>query len=129
MKTLSSAILKRVISDISSNKNLNTDDYQQAVIVHFAHENLDDDAFYNFMNKLIDLIKKKKLGIYDGHEIALDNSDGFLYMYGKSAEKLFIGIKPLLEETFFMEGATANLRFGPLVENEKEITVEIETNF
>lgn len=65
------------------------------------------------------------MGGYDGHEIAVDYSDGFLYMYGPSAENLFDVIKPILLQPGFMKGAKIKLRFGPPIGNVKEITVEL----
>lgn len=59
-------------------------------------------------------MEKNNLGIYDGHEIALDNTDGSFHMYGPSAEAIYIAIKPTLEQTDFMRGAEARLKFWGL---------------
>jgi len=71
------------------------------------------------------VITKNNVGEYDGHEIAVDYSDGFLYMYGPNAESLFEIVKPVLAATDFMKGATAKLRFGPPEDGVKELEVEI----
>ena len=55
----------------------------------------------------------------------MDNSDGYLYMYGPNAETLFKAIKPTLEDSNFMKGAQVYLRFGPLEKGTKDIEVEI----
>lgn len=65
------------------------------------------------------------LGVYDGHEIVLDNSDGSFYMYGPNAEAMFIAIKPTLEQATFMQGAEARLEFGVYENGPREITVKI----
>jgi len=98
---------------------------EHAVIIHFQYgkENMDD--LYKLRDKIEQQIISKKLGEYDGHEIATDLSDGYLYMYGHNAEHLFSGIKLTLEETDFMKGAKAKLRFGPPQDGVKEITIEI----
>jgi hypothetical protein len=53
------------------------------------------------------------VGEFDGNEVNVDGSDGYLYMYGPSADRLFAAIKPILEKTSFMSCAKAKLRFGP----------------
>jgi hypothetical protein len=55
----------------------------------------------------------------------MDNSDGFLYMYGKNAETLFKAVKPTLEATDFMQGARAVLTFGPPGEQAPQIEVDV----
>ena len=52
-------------------------------------------------------------GEYDGNEVATDGSDGFLYMYGPDADRLFEVIRPILEACSFMRGARMTLRYGP----------------
>jgi hypothetical protein len=55
----------------------------------------------------------RSAGELDGHEIAMDGSDGFMYIYGPSADRLFEVIEPVLKATDFMQGAKAQLRYGP----------------
>ncbi len=100
---------------------------EHAVIIHFNYGIEGMEKIYELRDKLKNIIEKNNLGEYDGHEIATDYSDGFLYMYGPNAETLFNGIKPTLEKTDFLNGAKAKLRFGPPEDGIKEITVEIET--
>ena len=96
-----------------------------SVIVYFQY-NKDGLAQLNQLeSRLEKIIALKKVGVYEGHEIAIDNSDGFLFMYGYNAETLFKAVKPTLESVDFMKGAIANLRFGPLDEDAIEIDVEI----
>ncbi|HEX5171474.1 MAG TPA: hypothetical protein VFW11_19990 [Cyclobacteriaceae bacterium] len=103
----------------------NKRELEQAVIIHFNYGMEDSDPFYELVSKLRDEIELRKVGDYDGHEMAMDNSDGFFYMYGPSAEVLFKSIKPILEATNFMKGATALLRFGPPGEGAQVIEVTI----
>jgi len=98
---------------------------EHTVIVHFKYGIESLDPLFNLENKLIGVIIEKKVGKYDGHEIAMDNSDGCLYMYGPNAETLYKAIKPTLEVCKFMKGAQAYLRFGPIGEGTKDIEVEI----
>jgi hypothetical protein len=112
-----------------SKKNDSTNkeqEIQHAVIVQFKYGIEGMDALYKLRDKLEIIIERDHLGEYDGHEMASDYSDGFLYMYGPNAESLFTGIKATLENTDFMKGAKAKLRFGPPEEGVKEIIIEIE---
>ncbi|WP_047414196.1 hypothetical protein [Cellulophaga sp. Hel_I_12] len=99
---------------------------EHAVIIHFNYGIEGMEKIYELRDKLKNIIEKNNLGDYDGHEIATDYSDGFLYMYGPNAETLFNGIKSTLEKTDFLNGAKAKLRFGPPEDGIKEITVEIK---
>jgi hypothetical protein len=98
---------------------------QHSVIITFTYgiEELDD--LFDLEDKLRNAIELKHVGEYDGHEIAMDSSDGTLYMYGPNAQTLFKCIKPILEETEFMRGAIAQLRFGPLSDDVDEIEIEL----
>jgi hypothetical protein len=98
---------------------------EHAVIVQFDYGIQGMEELYKLRDKLENVIQKNQLGEYDGHEMATDYSDGFLYMYGPNAETLFNGIKQTLEQTNFMKGAKAKLRFGPPEDGIEEITVEI----
>jgi hypothetical protein len=97
-----------------------------AVIVHFTYGIDELDPLHDLENKLAKVITENEVGEYDGHEIAIDGSDGFLYMYGYNAETLFKTVKPTLKATEFMKGATATLRFGPPEDGVMTIEVEIE---
>ena len=46
-------------------------------------------------------------------------------MYGPDAEKLFEGVKPIMESTDFLRGADVKLRFGPPEDGVKEIRYKI----
>ena len=52
--------------------------------------------------------------------LAVDGSDGTLYMYGPDADRLFAAIKPALEACAFMKGAVAKLRYGPPAADTRE---------
>ena len=100
--------------------------FDHSVIVHFSKylsEELED--LHNLELKLIKLIDESGLGMYDGHEIAMDDTDGTLYMYGTNAESLFKLVLPTLQETDFLKGAIATLRFRSYDEEASEIDLEI----
>ena len=98
---------------------------EHGVIIHFqyGHENLA--PLHELESRIENALAGKDVGHYDGHEIATDYSDGFLYLYGPNAEILFKEIKGTLESTDFMTGAIAKLRFGPPEDGVREIEVQI----
>jgi hypothetical protein len=98
-----------------------------AVIVHFAYGSTDLSALFELETRLEAAIAKAKAGEFDGNEIATDGSDGFLYMYGPDADRLFAAIRPCLEGTPFTRGAEVQLRYGPAGEDSRESTVVIAT--
>ena len=98
---------------------------EHAVIIYFNYGLEEIDSLYQLGEKLRKIIADNNVGEYDGHEIAMDNSDGTLYMYGPNAEKLFKAVKPVLEKTDFMKGATAILQFGPPSDSVSKIEVKI----
>ncbi len=98
---------------------------EQAVIISFQYEMEELDPLHELEDKLRTLLTGKNIGELDGHEIAMDGTDGFLYLYGPNAEVLFKAIKPTLESTSFMIGASARLRFGAVKSNASEIEVII----
>lgn len=98
---------------------------EQAVIVQFLYGIDGLEPLHRLEEKLRNLINQKGVGEYDGHDIATDYSDGFLYMYGPDAETLFRAVRPELENTDFLKGAIAKLRFGPPEDGVREIKIPI----
>jgi len=87
---------------------------RQAVIIHFDYGHEELDPLHQLESKLRIALFHSGMGELDGHEIAMDATDGFLYLYGPSAEALFKSIRPLLLETPFMKKAEVYLRFGDI---------------
>jgi hypothetical protein len=98
---------------------------EQAVIVHFTYGSRDLKRLFALEEKLEAAITKANVGEYDGNDVATDGSDGYLYMYGPDADRLFEVVKPILQSTPFMSGATAKKRYGPAEAGIKESVVVI----
>ena len=98
---------------------------EHAVIIHFTYYKDSLDPLHKLSKKLIKVIEKQQAGFFDGHEIAMDLSDGSLYMYGANAEELYKTVKPILDEVDFLKGAVATLRFGSVDSDAKVIEVKI----
>src|SRR6516162_9732843 len=99
---------------------------EHAVIVQFDYAADSLDALYEVEGKLEAAISAAGVGEYDGHEIAVDLSDGSLYMYGPDAEALFAVVQPLLAAAKILERAQVTLRFGPPEEGVRERVVELD---
>jgi len=98
---------------------------EQAVIVQFSCGSTDLSRLFALEDQLIEALEKTETGEYDGNEVASDGSDGYLYMYGPDADALFKTIKPILEASAFMKGATVRLRYGPPEEGTREVEVAL----
>jgi hypothetical protein len=98
---------------------------EHAIIIHFQYGKENLTPLHELESRLESVLAGKDIGEYDGHEIATDYSDGFLYLYGPNADVLFKVVKPALESTDFITGALARLRFGPPGDGVREIEVRI----
>jgi hypothetical protein len=76
---------------------------------------------------LEEVVTANDVGIYDGHEIANNLSNGSLFLYGPNAEKLFKVVNPTLESFDFMNGAIARLRFGPQEPGVKDLELVLSS--
>jgi hypothetical protein len=101
---------------------------EQAVIIEFNYGLEEDEPFYELSDKLRVLVDESGLGEYDGHEIAMDNSDGSFYMYGPDAKKLYEVVKDTIEKVPFMVGANVILRLGPPETGVKQVSFTLNLN-
>jgi hypothetical protein len=100
---------------------------EHAVIVHFQYGSTDLARLFVLEEQLERAILTADAGEFDGNEVAADGSDGYLYMYGPDADRLFAAVRSALESAEFMRGARVKLRYGPPEEGVKEIEVELGT--
>lgn len=98
---------------------------QQTVVVHFLYGQEDLRPLFALVDKLDAAVKGSGLGIYAGHEIAVDRSDGYLYLYGPDADALLRAIMPILNATPFAHGAKVKLRYGPPTSGTRESTTTL----
>lgn len=100
---------------------------EQAVIVHFQYGSTDLSKLFALEERLELILESTGTGELDGNEVAVDGSDGYLFMYGVDADSLFEAIRRTLEESEFMNGASVSLRYGPPEDGVKETQVEIRS--
>jgi hypothetical protein len=98
---------------------------EHAVIVHFNYGSTDLQPLFALEEKLEQASSLAGAGEFDGNEVAADGSDGYLYMYGPNADRLFEVIKPVLESCVFMKGAKVRKRYGPPKDGVRESIVTI----
>jgi hypothetical protein len=98
---------------------------QHAVLVRFAYGSTDLSRLFAIEERLEQAIVEAGVGEFDGNEVAIDGSDGTLYMYGPDADALFAAVHPILLSTEFMRGARATLRYGPPGDGVREVEVVI----
>src|SRR2546423_746716 len=98
---------------------------EQAVIVRFEYAAESLDPLFELEERLEVAITGAGVGEFDGNEIAVDGSDGALYMYGPDADALFAVVRPLLKAAGCLRNARAILRYGPPEEGVRERIVAV----
>lgn len=98
---------------------------EQAVIIHFRYGNTDLNPLFAVEDKLIHAIDAARAGEFDGHDIAIDGSNGYFYMYSSDADRQFAVVRPVLESAACIHDAVATLRYGPPEANVMEKKVQI----
>jgi hypothetical protein len=86
---------------------------EHAVIAQFDYGAGNLDALLDVEAELEAAINAAGVGEFDGNEIAVDLSDGSLYMYGPDAEALFAVVRPILASAVCLRNTRVILRFGP----------------
>ncbi len=94
---------------------------EDSVIIEFG-EFKGLDIIHEIDTRLINVIPKE-IGRHDMHEVAMDDSHGRFFVYGKNAEELFKKMIPILKEYDFLQNATVYLNF---VNGNKERDLEFK---
>jgi len=110
---------------LTGNKGAVSKPSEHAVIIHFQYGSTDLSRLFAVEEKLEAAISAAAAGEFDGNEVNTDGSDGFLYMYGPDADRLFEAVRPVLEATPFMKGAVATKRYGPPGDGVRRVEVSI----
>ena len=96
---------------------------EQNLIVHFRYGSTDLTRLFELEDKLEAAINAANAGEFDGEEVAADGSDGFLYMFGPSANRLFEVVTPILKAADFMRGAKVTCKYGSMGTEARETIV------
>lgn len=82
---------------------------QDAVLIYFGRFN-GLDEIHTVDTLLFDLIPEE-IGRHDGHEVAVDDTHGTFFTYGKNAETLYKTMEPILDRFEFLDDAEVEMRF------------------
>jgi hypothetical protein len=85
---------------------------EHALIVETKGVQVEDGALYAVEDALTGAIEKAGVGIYDGHDRAVDGSHAILYMYGPDADDLFKVALPILLSHALTASGVAKRRYG-----------------
>ena len=86
----------------------------QMVIVHFFYGISDLSALHVLEEELNSAVQRNMVGEYHGNEMSVDNGDGYLFIVGDNAERIFNCVKPLLQSFYFMDRSMVTLRTGAI---------------
>jgi hypothetical protein len=111
LKTLAAAL--GLASTVASAQTA-TPAQEQAVVIHFNYGSLELKPLRDLEDKLDKALSSSGVGDFDGDEIAVSGKDGFLYMYGPSADSVFNVVLPILQSAPFMHGAQVTKVYGKL---------------
>ncbi len=101
------------------------DEIYQFVILKFNYGFKSLDKINELKSRLEAVLKDQNLGDYDEHELLHDNSEGYIYLVGPDARKLFHGIEHELKATPFLEGGGASLIVGQIKSRKDRIEIEL----
>ena len=99
---------------------------EHGVIIRFDYGTTDLSQLFELEDALEEALQHSDVGEYDGHEIAVDGSDGLLFLYGPSADALFAHIKHALLANAQISNVQATLRYGPPEDGVKEVLVHVK---
>ncbi|MCB0666778.1 MAG: hypothetical protein KDC80_13180 [Saprospiraceae bacterium] len=101
-------------------------DFTHTIIVSFNYGIDSLDPLHQLGDRLSYILDQSGDGFYDGHEIAMDDSDGSLFIYANNAENVYKLIEPVLMEVEWMSGASVFLQFGNQRDSAKSIEFILE---
>jgi hypothetical protein len=81
------------------------------------------DALVALESRLRDVVEASGVGVVDGHEIALDDSEGSLWLYGADAKAMLKLALPILCPSPLAPGGKVLLRYG--TSNDETATEDI----
>jgi hypothetical protein len=79
---------------------------EEFAAIHFTeYGNTNLERIYSVSDELDKALKGTNLGELDGHMLAVTGSDGFLFLFGPDAQKLYEYVKPIILKTPFLQNA------------------------
>ena len=101
-------------------------DFDHLVVISFNYGIDTMEPLHQLGDRLSYLMDQCGEGYYDGHELAMDDTHGSIFIYGKNAEQIYKKVEPVLFELDWMDGATVSLQFGRASDQVKSIDFVLE---
>ncbi|MEO9871236.1 hypothetical protein [Ekhidna sp.] len=98
---------------------------KQSIVVHFKGWINSLEPVHRLSEQLREVLNDNSLGIFDGHEIAMDGSHGSLFVYGLDSKALFEIVKPFLVSADLLKCTQAILRSGTSERENNEIIIDL----
>jgi hypothetical protein len=86
------------------------------MMVHFDYYPKDLARIHRLEHRLESAIKRAGVGELGETEFHLDGNDGYLYMYGPDAGRLYTVVSPILKSSPLMTDAEVTKWYGPRTE-------------
>jgi hypothetical protein len=83
-----------------------------SIIIEFQYGMDSLEPLFQLEDELRTVVEANGAGRVDGHEIAMDDSDGRIFLYAESASAVMQIIEPVLAKYSFLKGARITMRFG-----------------
>ncbi len=83
-----------------------------SIIIEFQYGIDSLEPLFDLQDELKALVEANGAGRVDGHEIAMDDSDGRIFLYAENATTVMQIIEPVLAKYSFLKGARITMRFG-----------------
>ncbi|CAB3755110.1 hypothetical protein GQ57_12895 [Burkholderia sp. MSh2] len=80
------------------------------VTVHFDYDEKDDARLHALERRLDRAVKQAGAGELGETELHRDGNDGYLYLYGASADRLYAVARPILKSSGWLTGMEVTLR-------------------
>jgi hypothetical protein len=96
-------------------------DIEQAVIIHFSYGSTNFKPVFALQERLEKTLAESGAGEVDGNELATSGKDGYLYLYGPSADRVLEAALPVLQTAPFMNGAMVTRVYGRLGTNVRRV--------
>ncbi len=93
----------------------------QSVAVKFKYGSDDKDPLYELEERITEAVEEQGVGEYDGHEMSMDDSEGYFYLVGPDAMAVWEAIEPVVSKSKLMRGAEVELRKGAVDDEEAEV--------
>lgn len=85
---------------------------EEFLTIHFTdYGNANLNRVFEVSDEIKEALHESRLGEFDGNLLAVDGSDGYLFLFGPNVRELYESIKPILLRTTIFKNADIRLGF------------------